>query len=244
MAKRSNAGTRVWLDHYDVSGFINSVEQSISVQTPEVTCLSDIGPRRVEDGYDHSHSHSGFFDGDENALDQRVFEALGAGDDHYLCKLFGASAEGSVAYESMVRLSSQPRSAAAGGAVVLNWEAQGSGGMFRGLVLRNATIVGNGNGDGQDQGAATVAGQEYGAVFRAFSGTFTSFDAKVQHSSDNGGADPWVDVAGLSATISAAGVTRVSTTGVVKRYVRVVIANWVGTSVGFAATGGVVAGTS
>ncbi len=243
MAKVSNTSTRIYLDEFDLSGFLNAANQDVSVELTKVDCFSDTGPRRVEGNYDHKHSHSGLFDPEDDSFDEQIFAILDANEDHYLCHLFGANAIGNVAYESVVRLSEQPRSAALGGAVLLNLGAEGSNGMSRGLVICNATISADGNQAGQNIGASS-AGQVFQVVIRVISGTFTSFDVNVQESQNDGAPDAYATVAALSQTgINAAGVWRKTTASATEAYKRVNIANWIGTSAVVLVTAGLVAGT-
>lgn len=242
MAKVSNLNTRIYLDQYAMSGFLNAVDLSVKQETPEVTTFSDAGPRRLVANYDHSHKHTGLFDGDQYSVDE-IVHALLDDDDHYLCELFGAYAEGSVAYESIVALSGKPLKAALGGAVLLDEAYEGRGGISRGQVIKNATITGNGNGTGRNIGASTL-GQTFQVVIRVISGTWTTFDVNVQESTDDGAGDAYVTIAALSQTsIVAAGVWRKTIAVASETWKRVVIANWNGTSAVILVTAGPVAGT-
>src|SRR5574340_165149 len=243
MAKVSNIGTRIYLDQYNLSGFRSAAEQTIKQETIRVECFSDSGPRRVVGNYDHSHSHNGFFDPTDDSFDEQIFALLADNNDHYLCHLFGANSEGSVAHDSIIALPEQSRPSQKGAAILLNLKAEGRNGMSRGLVLRNATISGNGNGTGRNVGAST-SGQIFQVVFRVISGTFTSFDLKIQESQNDGGADPYADVTGLAQTgITTAGVWRKTTTAATEAWKRLVVANWNGTDAVVLVTAGIVAGT-
>lgn len=241
-AKASNANTRVYLDKYDISGYFNAAELSVKSEMAGVTAFSDVGPRRVAGNYDHSGRHNGFFDGVGGAVDEIVDALRGSGADHYLCQLFGANALGSIAYEQVVMMAEEPRSGQVGGAVLLNLSTEGSNGVSRGLVLSNRTATGTVNETGQNQGA-TTAGQVYQTVIRVISGTFTSITIKLQESQDDGGADLYADIAGLSVTLTAAGVSRLTTTSATEAWKRAVVSAFVGTNAVILVTGGVVAGT-
>lgn len=242
MAKVSNVNTRIYLDQYALSGFLNSADLRIRQELARAECFSDSGPRRLVGNYDHSHDHNGLFDGDDDSVDE-IIHALLDNDDHYLCELFGANSEGNVAYESIVSLASKPLTANLGGAILLNQMYEGRNGISRGLVLRNATIEGNGNGTGRNIGAST-AGQTFQVVIRVISGTFTSFDVRIEESQNDGGADPYADVAGLAQTgINAVGVWRTTVTTATEAWKRAVIANWIGTNAVLLVTAGIVQGT-
>jgi hypothetical protein len=242
LAKIAAKSGRVWLDEFDFSGFLTSLDMNLNQATPEVTCLSDTGPRRVVDNYDHSHSHSGFFDGADNSFDEQIFAMLDDSD-HYLAQCFAGETEGNPCYEAIVKLSSQPRQAQSGQAIALNIESQGSGGLARGHILRkNTALTGNGNGTGYNTGATTL-NQVYAVTIRCFSFTGTTFNVKIQQSTDDGAGDAYADIATLAQDVTAAGVWRLTTTAATEAWKRVVISSWNGTTASIAVTAGVVAGT-
>lgn len=242
MAKVSNVNTRIYLDQYNLSGFLNAASLQVDQELIPVTCFSDTGPRRLVGNYDHKHDHTGLFDGDDDSVDE-IIHALLDDDDHYLCELFGANVENSVAYESIVALTGKPLQAQLGQAILLNSAFVGRGGASRGLVIRNATISGNGDGTGRNIGAST-AGQTFQTVIRVLSGTFTSFDVNIYESQNDGGGDPYALVADLSETgINAVGVWRNTTTSATEAWKRVTIANWIGTDAVLLVTAGIVQGT-
>jgi len=240
MSKVPASVVRVWLDAFVLDAFLTSVGQDIEQKTPDVTALSDTGPRRIPAGYDHKDSFVGFFDGAQYSVDEVLDALRGSSSDHYVCKLFEGATPGKTAYETVALMSSEPRAARLGEAIGLSLDLTGSNSLSRGVLLLNQTVTSTVNGTGQDQGA-TTSGTEYQAVFRVFSGTFTSLTVKIQESSDNGGSDPWADIAGLSHTFTAAGVYRVSTTAATERYKRAVVSAFTGTSAMVGATGGIVA---
>ncbi len=244
MAKASNVNTRVWADEFAISGYINTAEQSLKQELPVVTALSDTGPRRGKGNYDHTLSFAGFFDGADNAYDERAYVDLNTDEDHYFACCFGANAAGSVVYETIGRLSDQSRKAAVGEAILLDISVEGSGGLGRGVVLFNGTLSGDGNQTGQLQGVTTTPRQVVLTV-RVISGSFTSFDAHVEESQQvDGNPDAFADVVGLAITgINAVGVYRDSVTVTTEAYKRLVISNWVGTSAVVVATLTEVAGT-
>ena len=242
MSKYSNLNTRICLDQYDISGFLNASDLDIKQEVPEVTCFSDAGPRRAVGNYDHSSKHGGFIDTADNSFDENMFAHLGSAADHYLLQLFGANAEASIAYESIVRLDGQPRKTAIGQGILLDNSFAGSQSVSRGAVLRSATVSGNGNGTGQNLGA-TTATQTVQVVYRVISGTFTSFTLDIQESQNDGGADPYASLGvgtPLSQAVPAAGVWRLTYTGATEAWKRVTVSAWNGTSALIIVTFGVV----
>lgn len=241
VAKVANVNTRIYLDQYNLSGFLNAADLGVKQELAVVTAFSDSGPRRVVGNYDHKHDHTGFFDGDAASIDEIIHNLID-GDDHYLLELFGANVDGSVAYESIVAMGEKPLLAKLGGAVLLNQAYAGRNAMSRGLVLANATIGGNGNQSGQNQGT-TPANSTYQAIVRVISGGFTSFTVNIQESSDNGGADPYATISGMSQAVTGAGAWRLTTTAATEAWKRVNIASWIGTDAVVLVTGGRVQGT-
>jgi hypothetical protein len=242
MSKLSNTGTRIWLDEYDLSGFLNAAEQSVEQKLADVGCFSDVGPRRIIGDYDHKHSHSGFLDPADNSFDERAFVDLQTDEDHYLAHLWGAYAEGGIVYESIVRLSEQIRKGSLDEAVLLNLAAEGSGGMARSTILANRTVTGNVDGTGRNMGV-TAAGTIFQVVMRCFSFTGVTFDIQIQESSDDGAGDAYGAIGGLSQTITAPGIWRLTTAAATEAWKRMRVVTWNGTTAAIAVTAGTVAGT-
>ena len=215
--------SRIYVDEFDFSGVLNSMGFDISQETPVVTCISDAGPRRVVGNYDAKQSHLGFFEGTEDGFDQQIHALLADGNDHYITHCFGASAEASVAYDFVARLSALPRSASEGGAILLNFDSESSEGVVRGLVLGNKTTTGAEDLDGQNQGA-TTANTIYAVIFRVVTFDGTDITLHIEESSDDGGGDAYADIAGLTATFTDIGVERHTTVAATEAWKRVVIA--------------------
>src|SRR3990167_734550 len=135
MAKVPAHPSRFWLDEFALAGYLMSGELAVAQATPPVTTFADAGPRRVVDNYDHSHSEQGLFDPTDDGFDEKIFANLESASDHYLAQAFGAAADGDPIYEAVVRLAEQPRSGQVGGAVLLNFNAQGSEGLSRSLII-------------------------------------------------------------------------------------------------------------
>jgi hypothetical protein len=228
----------IYFDEFVFSGYLNSTDQTITPELPVVTAFGDAGPRRLVANYDVSHSDQGFMDTADDSYDEQLFTAMGESGDHYLGKMFAGIAEGAVAYESIVKISGEPRSAAVGGAILLNFDSQGSGGVARGVVLRSGAAV-VGNGTGQNTGA-TVAGQEYAAIFRVIAVAGGNIQMHIEH----GAADPpAVDIAGMTTSLmTVPGVERVSTILATNAWKRCVISGTF-TSATILVTVGVVMGS-
>lgn len=247
MGKVSALGSRIYLDQYDISGVLNAGQLAINPETPVVTCFADVGPRRIPGNYDHNANVGGFFDAAAGSVGgtarwDEVADALRTGGniDHYLTQLFGANAAGSVAYDQIVALDSEPHTHRSGQAATLELGFSGRGGLSRGLVLAKATVNAAANGTGQNQGA-TVAGETYAAIIRVLGGTFSSITIVLQESSDDGAADAYAAIAGLTATFSVANtaaVARVTTTAATEAWKRYAVTAFTGTSATILVTAG------
>lgn len=240
MAKLSNLATRIYLDEFNLSGDLNSSNADHTQETIPVNTFSDTGPRRLVGNYDYRHSELGFFESADDGFDEQVFLLLDTAD-HYLTKLWGANVEGEISYDYIVRLTSQPRSAANGGAVLLNWDSEGSEGAVRGIVLANAALTGTGNRTGRNMGA-TAAGKVFAVIYRVISFTGTNIIFTIQESQNDGGADPYAAIVGLTETFTGPGVARDTVTIATEAWKRVAITGTF-TAATVLVTAGVVQGT-
>ena len=241
MGKVANRQTRVYLDEFNLSGELNSTEQNLKQELAKTEAFSNDGPRRIVGNYDVRHSELGLFDPTTELYDEQLFAMLTDGADHYLTKLFGANAEGSVAYDSVVRIKGQPRSAQSGGAVLPNFDSEGSEGLVRGVVLGNVTSSGAEDRTGRNQGA-TSAPAVYAVAFRVISFTGTDITLALEESSDDGGGDAYAAISGLTNTFTAAGVARETIAVATEAWKRLAISGTF-SSAEVLVTAGVVAGT-
>src|SRR3990167_5450940 len=101
----------------------------------------------------------GFFPGGDDDYDEIIHPLL-HNDSHCLMQTFAGAAIGDVCYEAIVALAEKPLSAQLGGVQLLNFNANGRGALYRGLILGAKTSTGAENLAGQNQGA-TTSGQVY-----------------------------------------------------------------------------------
>lgn len=236
-------GTRSFIDHVALAGVLNAAGMDVSQEAPDVTCFSDAGPRALVGNYGHAHSLSGFFDGSSSNIDALGSTLLGSTEDHYICQAFAGVSEGSICYESLAQLTGEPIKTAVGGAVLLDLALAGAGGLARSHVIAQASALATTTGllTSVDRGAATTAGT-FQAVFRALSGTFTNAILALQESTNN---TTWSAASTLlTATFTAPGVSRVTSTATIAQYVRATATTIAGGTAEVLVTGGVVAGTS
>jgi hypothetical protein len=240
VGKLSAARTRAYLDEFDVSGSINSVDLGLKQTIIPVTCFSDPGPKKVIGNYDHDFKFTGFGDFVNDAFDEQVAVNFRTDEDHYLSTVFGTT-EGSVGYDDLVRTMDEVRSGQVDGAQLLNLNGAGSGGRARATLLRVGSVTA-GNGTGRNLGISTSP-VVFRVIFRLLSFTGTSITMVVEQSSDDAAGDPYAAVTGLtSGALSAAGVVVVTTTATLEAWKRVVCSGTF-SAASVVVTAGVVAGS-
>lgn len=237
--KTRASAVRIYLDHHDISGYLNTTALTIDQPELPVPTFSNAQGTLI-DNYRVGAEVGGFGEFEDDLIDEILHDLVGDEADHYLAQLFTGTSENGVAYDLPVRLTRKPNTAGVGGVQLISAGFAGSGGLYRGRTLRFATITGNGNGTGRNLGA-TVAGQTFAVTYRVISGTFVTFDLKVQGSSDDGAGDAYADIAGLSQTFTAVGVARDEVVIATEAWKRITVANWNGTSAVVLVTAGTVA---
>lgn len=224
MSKQPANNTRVFLDEFDFSGELTGINLRLTQETPVSAGFSSTGPRRVVGNYDHEHSFLGMFEGDDDGYDEQIHAILGDAGDHYLTQTFGAAVEGDVAYDAVVTVNEQPRSALIAGVVLLNFNAVGTGRITRGVILGSKTSTGAEDLTGQNTGTTTGTVDTYTVVFRVLAFTGTNITITVEQSSDNGSGDAYAAVSGLtSGALTAIGVVQASTVAATEAWKRVAI---------------------
>ncbi len=232
MGKLRSSDTRLFLDQYDLSGDLNASVQAVDQPSIDVRCYSDPGPVSLVDYYRTRSEWSGFFVktvGDHHTIDRVLNDLVGDENDHYLLKLYQGNSENALAYEMVERLVANPLTSRDGQAISLSANFDGSGACYRGLALRSATVTGTGSGTGRNMGA-TLATDTFATTIRVLGGVFSSVTIKLQSSTDNGGGDPYADIATLTHTFTTPGVVRLSVIGVTEAWKRVTVSALTGTN--------------
>jgi hypothetical protein len=241
LAKQRSSVARIYLDHHRISGSMTAGTFNVNQSDIPITSIEDEGPRSLIDNYTTDDDLTAFGEYAAGEWDAILYDLLDDEAEHYLGRFYVGTAENSPVWDGVVRVTREPLVVAVGAAQMHNAGFSGASGVSRGLVLRSATITGTGNGTGRNLGV-TTAGQRFAVTYRVLSGTFTSFDLKVQGSSDNGGADAYADIAGLTQSFSAVGAARKSIITATEAWKRITVANWVGTNAVILVTAGRVAG--
>lgn len=224
MAKVAARGTRTWLDEIALAGELTAIDLTAAEQEViSVETFSSTGKPKVVGNHDHMISYQGLFDYADDGFDEQAFVNFMTDEDHYALTAFGAAAETDVAYEQIIRLKSQPRSAKQGAAFLLNIEAEGAGPIVRGKILRSATVTGTGNGTGQNLGA-TTSGQLFVVAYRVLAIAGGAITLQTHESSDNGAGDAYASIAALaSGSLAAVGITRKTTTAATEAWKRITV---------------------
>jgi hypothetical protein len=222
-------GTSVLLNAFDVSAFLNSADQTISVETAETTCFGSSAKSYVVGLRDGTVSVGGYWDGAANAVDSIMATAIGSDSSSVLSIADEGLTIGNRCLVAQAIDTSYQITGAVGDAVSVSAEFQcegtgtGGSGAYRGVVL---STLSSQSGAGPtsltavDNGAASTNGLI--ANLHITSNT-ASLTVIIQHSTDN------VTYTNLVTFTAAAGVASEHkiTTGTVNRYLRV---QWSGTA--------------
>jgi len=224
--KQSGLGDNLYVAGFDLSGDIGSLDAiSGSQAVIDVTGIDKSAPERLGGKRDGMLSYSAFFNDAAGQEHPRL--SLLPTTDQIATYCRGTALAGSAACINAKQLN-YDGSRGNDGAFAFKVTAQANGfGLEWGVQLTagKRTDGGATNGTGVDLGAAWAAAFGLQAYLHVFAFTGTSVTVKIQHSNDNGGGDPYADIAGAAFT-AATGVTsqRIATAGnvTVKRWLRAV----------------------
>lgn len=232
MGKLRSSDTRIFLDTHDLSGDLNAGNQVIDQPSIDVRCYADPGPASLVDYYRTTDDWSGFFSRNPPGgpmIDQILFSLVNDEADHYLLKLFNGNVENGIAYETVVRLNTDPTTSRDGQAVAAGATFEGSGPCYRGRVLRAGSLTAIGMGTGRNLGA-TLAGQPFAVTYRVVGGVFSTLTLDLQQSSDDGVGDAYTAIAGMSHVFTGPGAVRVQTTSATEAWKRAGLTAFTGTN--------------
>lgn len=222
MAKQSGLGDNFYVDGYNLSGDVTSVDKIYGGPTASpITGIDKSAMERVGLLRDGGIDVTTWFN--DAALAEHVALRALPDTDTIVTYARGTTLGNPAACCVAKRISYDPTRAADGGlsfkvAAVANgygveWGTQLTAGVRSDTTATNGTSV--------DFGAAGSNGGQ--AYLQVFSFTGTSVTVKIQSSSDNGGSDAFSDVSGLGFTAATGRTTqRLAVTGALERYLRVV----------------------
>jgi len=226
MAKQPARWMRIWLDEFALSSELSSAALQLQQALAQIDTFGDAGPRRVVDNYDFTLPFLGFLEPTDDGYDEQIHALLESASDHYVTLAIGAGAAptvGDVAYDALARLSAQPRSAQTGGAILLNFDLAGSGGLSRGALLGSKTSAGAENLGGVNMGA-TAAGAVFRAIFRLIAFSGTNITLTVEQSQNDGAGDAYAAITGVnSGALTAPGVVAAQATAATEAWKRLAI---------------------
>lgn len=242
MGRIPGAPSRIYIDEFNFSGRTNAAEQTVDVNLPEVTCFSDTAAEFVEALYNTKITINGFFEPTDDGYDEQMWTVIGDGVKHYVGFYPGQDAShGDIGYEIQGQCDDQARPIEVAGAVLLNVSWQGEGPTVRSTVLCNGAVTGTGAVSNSNKNlGATTAGEKFVAVVRVLSVTGSgSIDVEIEESSDDGSADAYATITGMTQTFTDVGVSRESTTSATEAWKRVNVTAFTGfTSVTLLVTAG------
>jgi len=227
MAKQPARWMRIWLDEFALSSELASAALQLQQALAQVDTFGDAGPRRVVDNYDFTLPFLGFLEPTDEGYDEQIHALLESASDHYVTLGIGEGQApdetGGVAYDALARLSAQPRSAQTGGAILLNFDLAGSGGLSRGRFLASKTSTGAENLGGVNMGA-TAAGAVFRAIFRLIAFSGTNITLTVEESQNDGAGDAYAAISGVnSGALTAPGVVAAQATAATEAWKRLAI---------------------
>ena len=214
--------TRVYIGANDVSGYLNEISHSNSVETGETTTFSASGAAKtyVAGLTDGKISLKGLFDGATGAIDDQFASILATETNvHVLYALTGLAANNDPVRFAAARPTSYQTSSPVGDVVSLSVDLQATGGVLLGIGCSPQAVSASGNATSKDQLALSTKGgvYQFNVTANTRSAATTLF---IYHSADN------TTFAALGAGISVPATTtgsyqlEIPTGTTVNRYVR------------------------
>lgn len=225
MPKQNGLGLEYWLSGFDLGNDIREFKMACPQALHDVTGIDKKAPERIGGLRDGSLDLTVFFNPAAGRAHPR-FSTLPSTDQ--LSTIAVGTTLGNPVLSAWSKQINYDPARANDGMLTFAAQMQGNGYGFEWGQLLTAgkrTDGGATNGTGLDLGS--VSPGAFGAQFylQVFAFTGTSATVKVQHSDDNGGTDPYADLAGAAFTAVAAAPNwqRVPTAAIaVKRWLRVV----------------------
>ncbi len=222
MARKHGSKAKVYVEGYDLTGYLRQVSSAGSADVAETTTLGKTAKTYIPGPKDAVISAEGLYDGDADAVDEVLQEALGKeetiwtwypqGDAH------GEAGYGAACVETSYEIETPVDDVAA-----ITAEAQADGGRDRIQSYHAlAEETASGQSSSIDNGAATNNGGVAYLHVPALTGTGPTLDVTIQHSADNGATDPWSALVTFTQVTVAHSVERKEVAGTVKRYTRAV----------------------
>jgi hypothetical protein len=210
--------TKVYVNKFDLTCYLNSVEGPAEADTAEVTTFGKDSKVYIPGLKDGTFSAEGFYDGSADAVDEVISEALA---EENLVSWYPANDDvGEVGYAGKVINTSHGVASTVDNASNVSVEGQITGGRER-VVSLHALGIEEGEDEIEGTAVDSAAATDKGAVGYLHITDITTagtIQVKIQHSDDNFVADV-NDLIEFTAT-GVATSQRIEVTGDVERYVR------------------------
>jgi len=220
LARMHGSACRAYLAGRDISGDVTSISPKLECRTHDITRLASGGWAESWPGLlVWSADLEAFYDSAVGGIGRQFEDLLGAAGG--VLSVYDGNADSvgdaGVLFSDAI-LESRDQPVDVGEMIKLKGTLRGTGrvGLHGRLLHPLATEVATGTGASCDNGASSANGGRATLHITAITGTWT---LKIQHSNDDGGTDPWSDVATVSGK-TAIGATTIEVTGTIKRYVR------------------------
>lgn len=216
--------SRIWIDQYRISGFVQASESQIPNKLADVGNFESSGPRQHVVDYDHSHNETVLWSNGASGssvtdnVDAILHGLTASNGDHYLGKAPAGFTASNVIYESVVKIAEKPHRAQKDNVQSLNLRLAGAGPLSRSKIGANTIATATGTYSSQSQ-TAVAAGLTFQSVVRVppVGGSSWSITVDIEDSSDG---NTWSTMSSMAVTLTAPGVSRITTTGGAKPFWR------------------------
>jgi len=218
MAFGHGKNTKVYANGYDLTGYLDSIDQSGNVDTVETTTFSATAKTYITSAIKAgSIQGEGFYDGAANAVDEILSVALGASGQIWVWYSQG-DAVGNSGYGMSAINAAYNTKGSISGACRSAVTAQSNTGIERILSLHAlASESASGQGSSVDNGAASSNG---GSAYIECTSATGTLACTIGHSTDG---SIWTTLATFTNITAPNKAERIAFSGTVNRYVR---ANW------------------
>jgi hypothetical protein len=221
MPFKHGKSTSVWLDVLDLSVYFNDAALNVNVDTAETSTFTATFKTFVEGVAKGEVNFKGYYD---SVNDATLATTLRNGGSVLTYAPAGALAIGDLARLVSVHSTKLDESSPVGGAVLMDYSAQGDGIVGYAAILHTlaAADVGTTTGAGLDGLAATTTGWHMHTHVTAVTGSPTSWTIKLQDSTDN---ITFADVTGATSAGNAPYASRLAGAALnttLRRYTRYV----------------------
>ena len=220
MAFGHGSRSKVYVNGYDLTGYLKSFSSSGQADTHETTTFGKTAKEYIAGLKDATLSAEGLLDGATDAIDQVLAAALGGASSIWNWYLQGDAVVGDDGYGFDAIETSYEIETPVEDVASISVEAQSKVGRERVKSLHPlGQETASGNSTVVDNGAATTNGGVAYLQVPALAGTAPTLDVKIQHSADN---VTYTDLIVFTQVTAGRKAERKAVTGTVNRYVKAV----------------------